>query len=129
MGELVKFAYTRLVTEDVPGLAAFYEKLLGVPSRGDGDYVELHPDGTVLAIVSRRAAEQMHGGSWAAGANRSAILEFSVEDVDGERARIDGFVTDWLQQPKDMPWGNRSMLFRDPDGNPVNLFKPSAAQA
>jgi hypothetical protein len=25
-----------------------------------------------------------------------------------------------------MPWGNRSMLFRDPDGNPINLFKPLA---
>jgi hypothetical protein len=35
-------------------------------------------------------------------------------------------VTDWLQQPKDMPWGNRSMLFRDPDGNPINLFKTAA---
>ncbi len=41
-----------------------------------------------------------------------------------ERERVDAFVTDWLQQPKDMPWGNRSMLFRDPDGNPINLFTP-----
>ena len=23
-----------------------------------------------------------------------------------------------------MPWGNRSILFRDPDGNLVNLFTP-----
>jgi hypothetical protein len=50
-----------------------------------------------------------------------------VEDVDAERKRIDGFVTDWLQQPKDMAWGNRSMIVRDPEGNPVNFFKPSKA--
>jgi hypothetical protein len=24
-----------------------------------------------------------------------------------------------------MPWGNRSLLFRDPDGNLVNFFTPS----
>ncbi len=32
---LVKFAYTRLVTEDVQSLASFYEKLLGTPPNGN----------------------------------------------------------------------------------------------
>ena len=125
----MKFAYTRLVTEDVRSLAAFYEKLLGTAPKGNDDYVELHPEGAILAIVSRKAANFMHGGEWPAAANRSAILEFVVDDVDAERKRIDGFVSDWLQQPKVMPWGNRSMLFRDPDGNPINFFKPLAAKA
>ena len=120
----MKFAYTRLITEDVPSLASFYENILGVARRGDDDYVELHPGGAILAIASRKAASFMHGGDWSASANRSAILEFEVDDVDAERARIDPFVTDWLQQPKDMPWGNRSMLFRDPDDNPINFFTP-----
>lgn len=124
----MKFAYIRLVSDDVTSLAGFYEKLLCVSPQGNDDYVELHPEGTVLAIVNRKAAEFMHGGQWAAGDNRSAILEFAVEDVDVERKRIDAFVLDWLQQPKDMPWGNRSMLFRDPDGNPINLFKPAATE-
>ena len=122
----MKFAYTRLVTEDVSSLARFYEKLLGTPPKGNDDYVELHPEGAILAIVSKKAANYMHGGQWSAGANSSAILEFEVGDVDAERVRVEAFVTDWLQQPKDMPWGNRSMLFRDPDGNPINLFKTAA---
>jgi predicted enzyme related to lactoylglutathione lyase len=126
---VMRFAYTRLVTDDVPALAAFYAELLGNAPQGNDDYVELRPGGAILALVSRAAAEQMHGGAWAAGANRSAILEFEVSDVDAERARIDGLITDWLQQPKDMPWGNRSMLFRDPDGNPVNIFSPPPARA
>lgn len=125
----MKFAYTRLVTDDVASLAAFYERLLATPPKGTDDYVELQTEGATLAIVSRKAAEFMHGGEWIAGANRSAILEFAVDDVDVERARIDTFVTNWLQQPKDMPWGNRSMLFRDPDGNPINFFKPLATKA
>jgi catechol 2,3-dioxygenase-like lactoylglutathione lyase family enzyme len=27
-------------------------------------------------------------------------------------------------EPTTMPWGNRSLLFRDPDGNLVNFFTP-----
>jgi hypothetical protein len=28
-----------------------------------------------------------------------------------------------------MPWGNRALLFRDPDGNLVNLFTPVTPEA
>ena len=125
----VRFAYTRLITDDVPQLTTFYAQLLGVEPKGSGDYIELRPGGAILAIVSRSAAEQIHGTAWPPATNRSAILEFEVVDVDAERSRIDGFVEEWLQQPKDMPWGNRSMLFRDPDGNPVKIFSSSSKRA
>lgn len=107
-------------------LAAFYRQLLRADPVGEGDYVEFRPGGAILAIVSSRAAESMHGGTWPPGANRSAILEFVVDDVDAERARLDLVVSQWLQEPRDMPWGNRSMLFRDPDGNPINVFSTPA---
>jgi predicted enzyme related to lactoylglutathione lyase len=119
----VNFAYTRLITDDLERLATFYEKLLGIPPKGSGEYVEFHPGGAVLAILSRKGARYAYGREWPTGP-AAAILEFSVDDVDAERERIDGFVNDWLQQPEDMPWGNRSMMFRDPDGNAINFFKP-----
>ena len=122
----MKFAYVRLVTEDLQRLRVFYEELLGIKAQGNEDYIELRPGGAIVAIATRKVAESMHGGDWTASANRSAILEFEVDDVDSERKRLDSLVTDWLQQPKDMPWGNRSMLFRDPDGNPINIFRPTA---
>jgi hypothetical protein len=34
------------------------------------------------------------------------------------------FVGDFITEPTTMPWGNRSLLFRDPDGNLVNFFTP-----
>ena len=34
-----------------------------------------------------------------------------------------------VQKPATMPWGNRSLLFRDPDGNLVNFFTPVSAEA
>jgi len=44
--------------------------------------------------------------------------------VDSEYERLTPIVHDWVQQPTTIPWGNRSLLFRDPDRNPVNFFTP-----
>ena len=35
----------------------------------------------------------------------------------------------FVKEPTTMPWGNRSVLFRDPDGNLVNFFTPLSADA
>ena len=50
-------------------------------------------------------------------------------DVDKEYERLKTLVTEWAQEPTTMPWGNRSILFRDPDGNLVNLFTPVTEEA
>lgn len=126
----MKFAYTRLITDDLPGLAAFYEKLLGIKPEGNAVFLAFRMDGADLGLFSRAAADKVHGGEWVPGSNKAAIIEFLVDDVDAEFARLNGaVVTDWVHEPKDMPWGNRSMLFRDPDGNVVNIYRPIAPAA
>lgn len=54
--------------------------------------------------------------------NDSIIIEYLVTDVDAEFARLEDSLEDIGLEPTAMPWGNRSTLFRDPDGNLVNLF-------
>jgi catechol 2,3-dioxygenase-like lactoylglutathione lyase family enzyme len=49
--------------------------------------------------------------------------------VDKEYERLKTIVSDWVLEPTMMPWGNRSILFRDPDGNLVNLFTPVSEEA
>jgi predicted enzyme related to lactoylglutathione lyase len=56
-------------------------------------------------------------------------VEFLVDDVDKEFERLKSLVSEWVQEPTTMPWGNRSILFRDPDGNLVNLFTPVTEDA
>jgi hypothetical protein len=34
-----------------------------------------------------------------------------------------------VNEPTTRPWGNRSLLFRDPDGNLINYFTPVTADA
>jgi catechol 2,3-dioxygenase-like lactoylglutathione lyase family enzyme len=57
------------------------------------------------------------------------IIEFRVDDVDKEYERLKTLVSEWVLEPTTMLWGNRSMLFRDPDGNLVNLFTPVTDEA
>jgi uncharacterized glyoxalase superfamily protein PhnB len=63
-------------------------------------------------------------GATAPASNRSAILDFQVDDVDAERARLAETIREFVLEPTNQPWGNRSMLFRDPDGNLINFFTP-----
>jgi hypothetical protein len=52
------------------------------------------------------------------------IIEFLVDDVDRAHAELSTWVGEFVTEPTTMPWGNRSLLLRDPDGNLVNLFTP-----
>ncbi len=61
--------------------------------------------------------------------NHPVILEFHVADIEAEYLRLESYVDHWIQQPTTMPWGNRSMLFRDPEGNLVNFFEPVTEEA
>jgi catechol 2,3-dioxygenase-like lactoylglutathione lyase family enzyme len=122
----------RIITGQVEALVEFYEKVTGMSVvRYTPDFVELQTDGATLAIGSTNTL-QFFGGTHVAQAaqNRTAIIEFIVSDVDKDFERLSDYVQPYLvQKPTTMPWGNRSLLFRDPDGNLVNLFTPVAPQA
>ena len=61
--------------------------------------------------------------------NHTAIIEFRVDDVDGEYRKLKTMISEVGQEPTTMPWRNRSSLFRDPDGNLINFFTPVSAEA
>ncbi|WP_444664243.1 VOC family protein [Cellulomonas sp. CW35] len=116
------FASIRLVTDDVDRLVAFYERLTGqVAARPAPVFAQLGGPGAALAIASTQTVAML-GGAVEPGANRSVIVEFEVADVDAELARLQPDPQDVVLPPSTMPWGNRSALLRDPDGNVVNLF-------
>jgi uncharacterized glyoxalase superfamily protein PhnB len=68
-------------------------------------------------------------GSARSADNHSCIIEFRVDDVDKEYGRLQCAIHEFVQKPTTMPWGNRSLLLRDPDGNLINFFTPVRAEA
>jgi len=119
----VKLASVRLVTNDIDGLIAFYTNLTGAPAaRLAEDFAEIRLSGAIVAISTEAAVRQFNAAAATAAANRSAVVEFQVEDVDAVHGRLSGQQIDWVMKPITQPWGNRSMLLRDPDGNLINVF-------
>lgn len=119
----------RLITDDVDGLTAFYERLTGVSAdRPSPEFAEVRTPRGTLAIGSTRTVQLFGPGSAAPASNRTAIVEFRVEDADALFAGLDDTV-EVVTPPTTMPWGNRSLLVRDPDGTLVNCFHPVSPEA
>ena len=120
----MKFASTRLVARDIKNLVGFYEKVMNkkaewlVPT-----FAEIVTPAATLAINTAETVSLFKEGSAEPGANRTAILEFQVDDVDAEFARLKAEVQVVLE-PKTMPWGNRAAQFRDPEGSLVSIYTP-----
>ncbi len=117
----------RIITADINGLVNFYEQVSGIKVvQYTPDFAELQTKTATLAIGSTRTLQFFGGESVAQAAqNRSAIIEFLVDDVEEDYERLADFLKPYIvQEPTTMPWGNKSLLFRDPDGNLVNLFTP-----
>jgi predicted enzyme related to lactoylglutathione lyase len=125
------FVSTRLITTDVQRLGTFYEAVTHVAAtRYSEDFAELATPVGKLAIGSTRTSKLFGEAAAVPAANRSAIIEFLVDDVDAVYQRLAEVLAHHVVQvPTTMPWGNRSLLFRDPDGNLVNFFTPVTPEA
>jgi predicted enzyme related to lactoylglutathione lyase len=109
-------------------LVQFYSTITGIVPVGIEDYAEFETATGILAISSKRGVDIFNAGAAEPAANRSVIIEFEVEDVDRERSRLDRIVGEFVMEPTNQPWGSRSMLFRDPEGNLINFFAQTSAQ-
>jgi uncharacterized glyoxalase superfamily protein PhnB len=126
----VDFFSIRVITGDVARLVDFYERATGLrASWSNEDFAELRTASATLAIAGTRTVPLFAPDAARPSDNRSVIIEFLVDDVDGVYENLTGFVADFVNKPTTMPWGNRSLLLRDPDGNLVNFFTPVGPDA
>ena len=115
----------RIITSDITRLVKFYEQVAKAKAKwATDDFAEIVLKSFTLAIGSTRTLAFFGEGTAEAAANKSVIIEFLVENVDEDYQRIKDITTEIVQEPTTMPWGNRSLLFRDPDGNLINFFTP-----
>lgn len=125
----MKFVSTRLIAADIKTMVAFYEMVTGQSAQWLAPvFAEIVTPSATLAIGSAETVALFKAGSAEPRANRSAIIEFKVDDVDGEYSRLKDRV-EVVHEPKLMPWGNRAMQFRDPEGTVVSLFMPATDAA
>jgi len=121
----MNFVSVRIITDDIKRLVPFYEQVTGLSATWfTEDFAEVATPACTLAIGSTRTLALFGADVARPADNHSAIIEFLVEDVDQEFDRLRAVLAAVVQEPTTMPWGNRSLLFRDPDGNLINFFTP-----
>ncbi|MFJ6171782.1 VOC family protein [Curtobacterium sp. NPDC092190] len=122
----MSFASIRIVTDDLDRLVAFYERVTGQRAERPAPVFAQFTGPSATLAIAGTATVAMLGGALAPATNRSVFIEFAVADVDGAFAELRLGPEDVVLEPTTMPWGNRSALVRDPDGNVVNLFSRPA---
>lgn len=124
----MKLTSLRIITANIKTLVRFYEQVTGVSFHWyTDDFAELATETATLAIGSTRTMHLFAEGLVIPCSSKSVIIEFQVADVDEEFERIKERTDNIVQVPTTMPWGNRSLLFQDPDGNLINFFTPVTA--
>ncbi len=119
----MKLTHSCIITADVARLRDFYAQVLQIEPQQYGErYVEFPTGGGTLSIFDVTAHETLAPGSAKPGTNRALELEFEVADVDAAYARLQALKINWVKPPTTQAWGNRSVYFRDPDGNLINFY-------
>jgi uncharacterized glyoxalase superfamily protein PhnB len=125
----MKFASTRLIATDIKGMVAFYETVTGLSADWLAPvFAEIVTPAATLAIGSAETVALWKEGSAEPGANRTAYIEFQVEDIDADYERLKDKVQ-LVHALKTMPWGNKTFQFRDPEGTAVSLYMPATEAA
>jgi predicted enzyme related to lactoylglutathione lyase len=125
----MKLASIRLIAADIKAVVAFYELVTELPAQWLApQFAEIVTPAGTLAIGSPETVALFSPGSAEPGANRTAILEFMVDDIDAAFERLKD-QADIVHGPKLLPWGNRTFQIRDPEGSAVSIFMPATDDA
>jgi predicted enzyme related to lactoylglutathione lyase len=127
----MELVQSRVVTDDVAGMASFYARLVGTSVVVNDYYVEVPTGGGLSVGFSKCGFTECNGVGDAGGRDvpsGDVILDFRVDDVDAAFAHVDQLCVDWVLRPTTQPWGSRSMVFRDPKGHLINVYSPSQGE-
>ena len=126
MGEIVAIIETSVYVDDLDQAEMFYRDILGleVLTREPGRHVFFRVSDGMLLIFDPRATTgggtlTPHG---AVGPGHFA-LGVRTEDFDGWRVRLENLGVA-IEDEVRWPGGGRSIYFRDPAGNSVELITP-----
>jgi lactoylglutathione lyase len=123
-----QIALITILTDDVPRLAAFYRDALQFEVKQDaGGYLEFHHNGVRFAVCNRSILYEASGHASFAEPRRGQCFELAFPcaepaEVDRRYAEIVARGAAPIHAPADMPWGQRTAMFADPDGNIHELF-------
>lgn len=121
--------YVILICAEVGRMRAFYQGVLGFPVHRDlwqGNWVELRV-GSVLLTLRPRGLVTLRGRCFdGERAEGSAALQLAFRvapaEVDACHRELVAAGVEILDPPTDQPWAHRTLFFRDPEGNLLEIY-------
>lgn len=117
-----------LFPKDMGKMVAFYKALLGVDVDWDGKspYAEFKHQGVRFAMYARSQLATLLGQELDTTAGVNGTFEIAIdlprcEDVQPEYQRALSLGASPVYAPRDEPWGMRSSMVTDPEGNLVEI--------
>ena len=115
--------YVIVFARDMAVMRTFYAEILQFPVYRDvhPSWIEYRVGGTLLALTGRGFV--FNDAPTPAGA-LSLQLAFRVTaaEVDACAEALRKLGVKLVGEPTDQPWGHRTMFFRDPDGNVLEIY-------
>ena len=112
--------YVILLCEDIAPMKAFYHEVLGFPIERDWeDWVELRA-GAVLLTLRRRG--RTYDGLAGAGAGVQLAFRVAQQEVQAWYSELIEKQVQILEPPRDRDYGHRTLFFKDPAGNILEIY-------
>ncbi len=117
-----------IITNQLPEMTKFYRDIMGFTIKLElENYIEFDSPGVRFALSSGEVMKQATGklDYTAPKSGHSFELAFIVEtpeEVDSQFNDLLAKGATHIKAPADMPWGQRTAFFSDPDGNIHEIF-------
>jgi lactoylglutathione lyase len=123
-----RFDMVGVFVKDLPQMVRFYRDVLGleIDWDGKGPYAEFKHDGVRFAMYERAQLPTLLNQipTYPSGLNGTFELAIDLPvsaDVDREFDRIVTAGAQPVYAPRDEPWGMRSSMITDPEGNLIEI--------
>jgi predicted enzyme related to lactoylglutathione lyase len=117
-----------LFVADLTAMVAFYRDALGfeIEWDGKGPYAEFKHEGVRFSMYARQELPGLLGRTPGFPSGLNGTLELAIDlprsrDVDEEFARVVAAGGQPVYAPRDEPWGMRSSMIADPEGNLIEI--------
>lgn len=117
-----------IFVNDLPKMVEFYRDVLGfeIDWEGSGPYAEFKHEGIRFSMFERAQLPDLLGQAPTFPSGLNGTFELAIDlpasaDVDRDFERVVRAGARPIYDPRDEPWGMRSSMVADPEGNIIEI--------
>ena len=116
--------YTVVRVRDMTAMRDFYGRVLRFPFERERspNWAEYRIGPNILALAGRFLFDENPTAVAAGTASLQLAFRVPYDAVDACAAELTAAGVSFLSAPTDQPWRHRTLFFRDPDGNLLEIY-------